>query len=271
MKLLLPRFCFVPKVEDGLQSFVSVTSGLTDIAADVDHSVEKSLQQPSSIYDVCSHSVVLYVLSVQCADHVPLNIGRIVVRRNGCLVSTTELLKCHAFTEWLLLVMLPKGIRIEGFCTPKRHFKVTLRIPIRSPKEELFHCEASPLTSLGGNPTQFLDHSRASSQDNSARKSDKGKFEATYAPRKEPLGPVANSGAAESHVLKNGVPKFPQPVAVDGCGGTSPLVEVDQGGPFPVAPTAEWTEKPKNSVTAESHVLKDGCRRLWGHFTPVRS
>ena len=274
----------VPKVEDGLQSFVSVTSGLTDIAADVDHSVEKYLQRPSSIYDVSSHSVVLYVLSVQCAGHVPLNIGRIVVRRNGCLVSATELLKCHASTEWLLLVMLPKGIRIEGFCTPKRHwqrhFKVTLRIPIRSPKEELFHCEASPLTSLGDNPTQFLDHSRASSQDNSARKSDKGKFEATYAPRKEPLGPVANSGAAESHELKNGVAKFPQPVAVDGCGGTSPLVEVDQGGPFPVAPTAEWTEKPKNSVTAESHVLKDGvakfpqprrCRRLWGHFTPVRS
>ena len=115
-----------------MQSFVSITNSLPDVATDVDHSVERYLQQPSSIFDVSSHSVTLYVLSVQCTDQVPLNIGRVITRRNGCLVSTTELLKCHAFTGCLLLVMLPKGIRIEGFCTPKRHFEAVLRINLIS-------------------------------------------------------------------------------------------------------------------------------------------
>ena len=126
----------VPKVEDVLQSFVSITGGLPDIAADVDYSAEKYLQQPSSVYDVSSHSVVLYVLCVQCTDHVPLNIGRVVARRNGCLVSATELLRCYAFTECLLLVMLPKGIRIEGFCTPMKLPFVSL---FNHPKKSFGH------------------------------------------------------------------------------------------------------------------------------------
>ena len=116
----------VPRIEDGLLAFASIASQLTDIAADVDFSIEGHLQQPSSIFEASSHSVTLY----HCTDQVPLSIGRVIPRRNGCVVSTTELLKCHAFTECLLLVMLPKGIRIEGFCTPKRHFEIVLRIPI---------------------------------------------------------------------------------------------------------------------------------------------
>ncbi len=169
----------VPRIEDGLQTFASIASGVPDLAADVDFSIERYLQQPSSIFEVSSHSVTLYVLSVQCTDQVPLSIGRVISRRNGCVVSTTELLKCHAFTECLLLVMLPKGIRIEGFCTPKRHFEIVLRIPICSPKDDPLNGHASPLTSLGYNPTQHSGHSRATGH---------GKVET------------------------------PQPVAVDGCG-----------------------------------------------------
>ena len=194
-----------------MQSFVNITSGLPDIAADIDHSVEKYLQQPSSIYDVSSHSGVLYVLSTECTDHVPFNIGRIVVRRNGCFVSTTELLRCHAFTECLLFV-----IRIEGFCTPRRHFKVVLRIPICSPKDDSCPREASPLTSLGANPTQVLDHSRASSQAVSTQKSKKDQFVATPVSQEVPLGTGSHPCAAVPDGVAGDAKKPPHPVAVDG-------------------------------------------------------
>ena len=147
----------VPELADGLQAFVSIVSNAPGIATDVDHSVERYLAQPSSVTEFASHSVVLYGLSVQCTDHVPLNIGRILTRRNGCVVSTTELLRCHAYTECLLLVMLPRGIRVDSFCTPKRHFEIVFRIPIRSPTERPMNEQTSPLTSIGENPMLSLD------------------------------------------------------------------------------------------------------------------
>ena len=198
----------VPELADGLQAFVSVVSNTPDIATDVDHSVERYLAQPSSVADVASHSVVLYVLSVHCTDHVPLNIGRILTRRNGCIVSTTELLRCHAFTECLLLVMLPKGIRVDSFCTPKRHFEIVLRIPIRSPKERPANVQISPLTSLGENPTQSLDQGSAGCPDKSG-----------FASRDSHLGASADSPIHdESTKLKSNSINAPQPVAVDGRG-----------------------------------------------------
>ena len=211
----------VPKLEDGLQALVNIASNIPDIATDVDHSVERYLQQPSSLSDVSSHSVILYVLSVQCTDQVPLNIGRIMTRRNGCIVSTTELLRCHAFTECLLFVMLPKGIRIERFCTPKRHFEVVLRVPIRSPKEKSTHEHVSPLTSLGNNPTQHLDQSRADGNGKSTSVDGDSQAGATPSLQRRLPDSVAPPSPAESPDLKCGGVKAPQPVAVDGCGDTT--------------------------------------------------
>ena len=155
----------VPKIEDGLLAFASIASQITDIASDVEFSIEKHLQQPRGIGENTSHSVTLYVLSIHCTDQAPLSVGRVMPRRNGCAVSATELLKCHAFTECLLLVMLPKGIRIEGICTPKRHFEIVVRIPIVSSREVEKNDLRSPLTSLGHNPTQFSVHSQRTDQD----------------------------------------------------------------------------------------------------------
>ena len=198
----------VPELADGLQAIVSIVSNTPDIATDVDHSVERYLAQPSSVADVASHSVVLYVHSVHCTDHVPLNIGRILTRRNGCIVSTTELLRCHAFTECLLLVMLPKGIRVDSFCTPKRHFEIVLRIPIRSPTERPANVQISPLTSLGENPTQSLDQESAGGPDKSG-----------FAGGDRHSGASADSPIDDgSTELKNESINAPQPVAVDGCG-----------------------------------------------------
>ena len=282
MKPLLPRCSFfngVPKLEDGLQSFVSIVSSLPDVATDVDHSVERYFQQPSSISDVSSHSVILYGLSVQCTDQVPLNIGRIITRRNGCLVSTTELLKCHAFTECL------------------RHFEVVLRIPIRSPKEEPSSRHASPITSLGYNPTQHLGHSWAASNGKLTSTGAESQTDATPSLQKglrdsvappspteakelkcegvKTPQPVAVDGCGDTTLLseagvkpttsgvvsdvRNSSPKdpalsdspngkgcgeLPQPVAVDGCGGPPPPFVKGHGDSLPVTPTVDWTEKP---------------------------
>ena len=68
----------------------------------------------------------------------------------------------------------------------------------------------------------------------------------------QPPGVVdtACSGSSKNPVLPDspgtkGIAKLPQPVAVDGCGGTSPPFVSNQGSAFPVTPTVEWTEKPK--------------------------
>ena len=88
-----------PELADGLQAFVSIVNSMPDIATDVEHSVGQYLAQSGGVDEFASHSAVLYGLKVQSTDQVPLNIGRILTRRNGCCVSTTELLRCHAYTE----------------------------------------------------------------------------------------------------------------------------------------------------------------------------
>ena len=208
----------IPRIEDGLLAFASIASQVTDIAADVDFSIERHLQQPSSIFEASSHSVTLYVLSIHCTDQVPLNIGRVIPRRNGCVVSTTELLKCHAFTECLLLVMLPTGIRIEGFCTPKRHFEIVLRIPICSARDVARDDRRSPLTSLGHNPTQHLGHSQATDHDKpSPSVVGRQRSASPLQPRTEPGQERSSQLTVSKRRQKNGA-LTPQPVAVDGCG-----------------------------------------------------
>ena len=218
----------VPELADGLQTFVSIARNIPDIATDVDHSIERYFDQPSSMSDVSSHSVILYVLSVHCTDHVPLNIGRILTRRNGCIVSTTELLRCHAFTECLLFAMLPKGIRIEGFCTPKRHFKVVLRIPVRSPKDRPIEVLESPLTSLGENPTQHLDQGTARDDGKSPSGDEDSPVEPASCLPQGLATAVSPSAPDVSTSLKRKGTKAPQPVAVDGC-GDKPLLNDDGG------------------------------------------
>ena len=211
----------VPKIEDGLLSFASIASQITDIASDVEFSIEKHLQQPRGIGENTNHSVTLYVLSIHCTDQAPLSIGRVMPRRNGCAVSTTELLKCHAFTECLLLVMLPKGIRIEGICTPKRHFEIVVRIPIVSSREVEKDDLRSPLTSLGHNPTQSSVHSQRTDQDKPSPSVVKRR---SYASLVQPQAENERERLAQSPVPREHQKNCnlaPQPVVVDGCGETN--------------------------------------------------
>ena len=124
----------VSEIEDGLQTFVSIVSNIPNVATDVDHSVERYLQQPSSISDVSSHSVFLYVLSVQCTDQVPLNIGRILTRRNGCIVSTTDVMPSQSASCWSCCL---KGLGLKGFVPRSDILKLSFVFPSDPPRKSL--------------------------------------------------------------------------------------------------------------------------------------
>ena len=211
----------MPDIEDGLSAFVSITSQVTEIAADVEFSVEKHLQQPRSGSEHSNYSGTLYVLSIQCTDHVPLSIGKVFPRRNGCAVSTTELLKCHAFTECLLLLILPKGIKIDGICTPKRHFDIVVRIPIVSQRESEKEGCPSPLTPLGHNATQLSLRGHTTDQDKPSPSCVRQQSYVSFAQVQTDDGGERHSQSHGPKELSEKSKQAPEPVVVDGCRNSS--------------------------------------------------
>ena len=211
----------MPDIEDGLSAFVSITRQVTEIAADVEFSVEKHLQQPRSGSEHSNYSGTLYVLSIQCTDHVPLSIGKVFPRRNGCAVSTTELLKCHAFTECLLLLILPKGIKIDGICTPKRHFDIVVRIPIVSQRESEKEGCPSPLTPLGHNATQLSLRGHTTDQDKPSPSCVRQQSYVSFAQAQTDDGGKRHSQSHGPRELSEKSKQAPEPVVVDGCRNSS--------------------------------------------------
>ena len=115
-------------------------------------------------------------------------------------------------------MILPKGIRIEGICTPKRHFDIVVRIPIVSPRGSEKNGCPSPLTSLGHNATQLSLHSQRIDQDKPSPSCVKRRSYASLAQtqtedEKERLSqpPVPREHLKTCNLA-------PQPVVVDGCG-----------------------------------------------------
>ena len=265
----------MPDIEDGLSAFVSITSQVTDIAADVEFSVEKHLQQPRSSSENSNHSGTLYVLSIQCTDHVPLSIGKVLPRRNGCAVSTTELLKCHAFTECLLLVILPKGIRIDGICTPKRHFDIVVRIPIVSQRGSEKNDCPSPLTPLGHNATQLSLRGQRIDQDKPSPSCVKQQSYASLAQAQTDDGEERLSQSPGPREHSEIFKQAPEPVVVDGCRNSSSKKQVYKDsteGDEPIAAIlpsyAEPFEDPqsKDKEVPAQPVVVDGCGE---HTAPV--
>ena len=238
-----------PELADGLQAFVGIASSMPDIAKDVEHSVDQHITRSGGVDEFASHSAVLYGLKLQITDQVPLSIERILTRRNGCCVSTTELLRCYAYTECLLLVILPKGIRVDSFCTPKRHFEIVVRIPVSSPDDRHTQPQDSSLTSLGENPLLSLD------QDFGGRSDAVVVGEDGHDEDSEEDG---NNGfvTASKHEGSD-----PQPAAVDGCGDTNQSRRgtsfhasvVDQYGKYDY--TSGLSESPKGPGTGISRKL----------------
>ena len=265
----------MPDIEDGLSAFVSITSQVTEIAADVEFSVEKHLQQPRSSSEHSNHSGTLYVLSIQCTDHVPLSIGKVLPRRNGCAVSTTELLKCHAFTECLLLVILPKGIRIDGICTPKRHFDIVVRIPIVSQRESEKNGCPSPLTPLGHNATQLSLRGHTIDQDKPSPSCVKQQSYASFAQAQTDDGGERHSQSPGPKEHSEISKQAPEPVVVDGCRyssskkqGYKDSTEGDEPTAAILPSYAEPFEDPqsKDKEVPAQPVVVDGCGE---HTAPV--
>ena len=195
-----------PELTDGLQAFVGIVSSLPEIAKDVEHSVDQYITRSGSVEEIASHTAVLYGLKLQITDQVPLSIGRILTRRNGCCVSTTELLRCYAYTECLLLVILS---RVDSFCTPKRHFEIVARIPVSSPDDRHTQPQDSSLTLLGENPLLSLDQDFGGRSDAFAVGED--------GHEEDSEGDGYNGAVtASKHEGSD-----PQPAAVDGCGDTN--------------------------------------------------
>ena len=265
----------MPDIEDGLSAFVSITSQVTEIAADVEFSVEKHLQQPRSSSEHSNHSGTLYVLSIQCTDHVPLSIGKVLPRRNGCAVSTTELLKCHAFTECLLLVILPKGIRVDGICTPKRHFDIVVRIPIVSQRESEKNGCPSPLTPLGHNATQLSLRGHTIDQDKPSPSCVKQQSYASFAQAQTDDGGERHSQSPGPKEHSEISKQAPEPVVVDGCRNSSSKkqgykdsTEGDEPTAAILPSYAEPFEDPqsKDKEVPAQPVVVDGCGE---HTAPV--
>ena len=172
-------------------------------------------------------------------------------------------------------MILPKGIRIEGICTPKRHFDIVVRIPIVSPRgSEKNDCH-SPLTSLGHNPTQLSLHSQRIDQDKPSPSCVKRRSYASLAQtqtddEKERLSqpPVPREHLKMCNLA-------PQPVVVDGCGDSilKKLVYKDsteRDKPMATllpsyAEPIEDLQSKDNKVPAQP-VVVDGCGE---HTAPV--
>ena len=148
--------------------------------------------------------------------------------------------------------MLPKGIRIEGFCTPKRHFEVVLRIPIRSPKERPTNAQVSPLTSLGKNPTQHLDEGSAGDNGKSALVGGDSQAGPTSSLQRGLPDSVDPPFPDESANLKGEGTEAPQHVAVDGCGDITLLNDAGAKLASPGEARALWGGIPRKSAPSDS-------------------
>ena len=95
------------------------------------------------------------------SDLTPVNIGKIVKGScRGLFVSSTELLKCHAYTKCTVAILLPKGIKLELVCTPSRHIEILAKIPVASSPRQSQSIVTQP-TALGVNDTNVAELSQA--------------------------------------------------------------------------------------------------------------
>ena len=170
----------------------------------------------------CKEHNMLYGLKVIGTSQQPLKVGYIMPNRTGFIVSGTELLKCHAFTDCLLFIYLPKGVRPETFCTPRGNFQILLQIPIceNAGSDRSKSLAATP-TPLGNNPTQVVD-----SPDTS-----EGMQDESVAPLPKKASDIARLPTMLS--LKSPSPGYSHLPAVR-------ISDDDRE----VQPTAEWTQPP---------------------------
>ena len=142
-------------VQDGLSMYVNTLRVDCPLREVIETSIDKYNGTTGPNLSHSKEHNVLYGLKVLSTSQQPLKVGYIMPNRTGFIVSGTELLKCHAFTECLLFIYLPRGVRPETCCTPRSNFQILLQIPIcESTGKDKGESPAATPTPLGNNPTQ---------------------------------------------------------------------------------------------------------------------
>ena len=147
-------------VDKCMRTLIENSGGVPDLQDELQGAYDSYVQDPPIPNDFRCQTPVVYVLSVCSTDLTPINIGKVVNGRRGLFVSTTELLKCHAYTKCTVAILLPKGIKLELVCTPSRHIEILAKISVSSSPKQSSSTETQ-LTSLGVNDTNVAELSQA--------------------------------------------------------------------------------------------------------------
>ena len=147
-------------VDKCMRTLIENSSSFPDLQDELQGAYDSYVHDPPIPNDFRCQTPVVYVLSVCSTDLTPINIGKVVNGRRGLFVSTTELLKCHAYTKCTVAILLPKGIKLDLVCTPSRHIEILAKIPVSSSPKQSSSFVTQP-TSLGVNDTNVAELSQA--------------------------------------------------------------------------------------------------------------
>ena len=146
-------------VDKCMCTLIENSGSFPDLQNELQGAYDSYVQDPPIPNDFRCQTPVAYVLSVCSTDLTPVNIGKIVKGSRGLFVSSTELLKCHAYTKCTVAILLPRGIKLELVCTPSRHVEILAKIPVASPPRQSSPIVTQP-TSLGVNDTNVAELSQ---------------------------------------------------------------------------------------------------------------
>ena len=141
-------------------TLIQNSGSFPDLQEELQGAYDSYTLNPPIPNDFRSQTPVAYVLSVCSSDLTPVNIGKIVKGSRGLFVSSTELLKCHAYTKCTVAILLPKGIKLDLVRTPSRHIEILAKIPVASSPRQSSSSVTQP-TALGVNDTNVAELSQA--------------------------------------------------------------------------------------------------------------
>ena len=147
-------------VDKCMCTLIENSGSFPDLQDELQGAYDSYVQDPPIPIDFRCQTPVAYVLSVCSTDLTPVNIGKVVKGSRGLFVSSTELLKCHAYTKCTVAILLPKGIKLELVCTPSRHIEILAKIPVAPPPRQSSSIVTQP-TSFGVNDTNVAELSQA--------------------------------------------------------------------------------------------------------------
>ena len=233
-------------VDTCMSTLINNIDSLPDLQEELRESYDSYVQDPPIPNVFKSQTPVAYVLSVCSSDSTPVNIGKIVKGSKGLFVSSTELLKCHAYTKCTVVILLPKGIKLEFVCTPSRHIEILAKIPVASLTRQSQLSLTHP-TELGVNDTNVAEL-RVALQNSLSIEADT-QLSKPKAGIEMQLNVSCDASADEHEEGKNIKSTVPPAVS----GGTEPSVNLsfechEHRREETISPTATWPPNPPSKT-----------------------